>query len=66
MLEVNIYTKVFLGALFCKSLIESVLDKRNLDHIVKNRSTVPEKFAAQISLVDHQKAADYSVEKIKV
>ncbi|MDD4973453.1 MAG: M48 family metallopeptidase [Bacteriovorax sp.] len=66
MFEVNIYTKVFLGALFCKSLIESVLDKRNLDHIVNNRSAVPEKFASQISLADHQKAADYSVEKIKV
>ncbi|MBC7539179.1 MAG: M48 family metallopeptidase [Bacteriovorax sp.] len=65
-MEVNIYTKVFLGALFCKSLIESLLDKRNLDHIVKNRGAVPEKFASQVSLSDHQKAADYSVEKIKV
>jgi STE24 endopeptidase len=65
-MEVNIYTKVFLGALFCKSLIESLLDKRNLDHIVKNRGAVPEKFASQVSLADHQKAADYSVEKIKV
>lgn len=65
-MEVNIYTKLFLGALFCKSLIESILDKRNLDHIVKNRNAVPAKFASQISLADHQKAADYSAEKIKV
>ncbi|MDO9181527.1 MAG: M48 family metallopeptidase [Bacteriovorax sp.] len=62
----NIYTKFFLGVLFCKSLIESILDKRNLDHIVKNRGAVPLKFASQISLQDHQKAADYSAEKIKV
>ena len=66
MLEVNLYTKFFLGALFFKSLIESVLDKRNLVHIIKNREAVPLKFASQISLADHQKAADYSVEKIKV
>lgn len=65
-MEANIYTKLFLGALFFKSLIESLLDKRNLDHIVKYRGSVPAQFAAQISLADHQKAADYSVEKIKI
>ena len=65
-MEVNIYTKIFLGALFLKSLVESVLDKGNLVHIAQNRQTVPAKFASQISLADHQKAADYSVEKIKV
>ncbi len=65
-MEANIFTKVFLVALFLKSLIESLLDKRNLDHIVKNRNEVPAKFASQVSLADHQKAADYSVEKIKV
>ncbi len=64
--EVNMYTKLFLGFLAAKSLIESVLDKRNLNHILKNRDSVPAKFAAQISLADHQKAADYSIEKIKV
>lgn len=65
-MEVNIFTKVFLLALFLKSLIESILDKRNLDHIIKNRNAVPEKFAAQITLADHQKAANYSAVKIKV
>ena len=66
MLVANIFTQVFLIALLCKNLIESFLDKRNINHIVKNRSAVPEKFISQISLVDHQKAADYSVEKIKI
>ncbi|MFA6236405.1 MAG: M48 family metallopeptidase [Bacteriovorax sp.] len=65
-MEANIYTKLFLGALFFKSLIESLLDKRNLDHIVKHRGAVPPQFASQISLADHQKAADYSVEKIRI
>lgn len=65
-MEASFYTKLFLVALFVKSLIESLLDKRNMDHILKNRNAVPVKFQDQITLADHQKAADYSVEKIKV
>lgn len=65
-MEASFYTKLFLVALFVKSLIESLLDKRNMDHIIKNRNAVPAKFQEQITLADHQKAADYSVEKIKV
>lgn len=64
-MEAALYTKIFLLALFIKSLIESVLDKRNMDHILKHRHAVPAKFANQVSLADHQKAADYSVAKIK-
>ena len=33
-MEASIYTKFFLVALFIKSLIESILDKRNMDHII--------------------------------
>jgi STE24 endopeptidase len=65
-MEASFYTKIFLVALFGKSFIESLLDKRNMDHILKYRNNVPDKFKDQISLADHQKAADYSVEKIKV
>jgi len=65
-MEASFYTKLFLIALFFKSLIESYLDYRNMNHIIKHRSSVPLKFKDQISLEDHQKAADYSVEKIKV
>lgn len=64
-MEATLYTKIFLGSLFVKSLIESILDKRNMDHILKNKNAVPVKFEDQITLADHQKAADYSVEKIK-
>ena len=64
-MEASINTKFFLVALFIKSLIESILDKRNMDHIIKHRNAVPQKFQDQITLADHQKAADYSVEKIK-
>lgn len=64
-MDAKFFTTLFLVALFVKSLVESVLDRRNMIHIQKNRNIVPEKFASQITLADHQKAADYSVEKIK-
>lgn len=64
-MEASAYTKIFLLFLFGKSLIESVLDKRNMDCILKHRSNVPDRFRQQISLEEHQKAADYSIEKIK-
>jgi STE24 endopeptidase len=60
----NIYTKIFLLSLLIKNLIESLLDKKNYEHIKKNRNTVPASFASKITLADHQKAADYSCSKI--
>ena len=48
-MELNIYTKYFLVALFIKSFLESFLDKRNMDHILKNREGVPLKFQDQIA-----------------
>lgn len=59
-------TKAFLFFLFSKSLIESYLDNRNRKHILENRNKVPEKFESQITLDEHQKAADYTIEKIRV
>lgn len=65
-MNANLFTKIFLLALFFKSLVESLLDKRNFDHIQKNREAVPAKFASVITLEQHQKAAAYSLEKIRV
>lgn len=58
-------TKIFLLFLFTKAVIESWLEAKNKNHIIANRNEVPEKFKDSISLEDHQKAADYSVAKIK-
>jgi len=65
MVEMSFMTKFFLAFLCLKGLIESYLDNRNKLHILRNRKEVPAKFAEQISLEDHQKAADYSITKIK-
>ena len=56
-------TSIFLLAFTLKMMTKFYLDFRNLDHIVKNRSRVPVKFANKISLEDHQKAADYARSK---
>jgi STE24 endopeptidase len=58
------FTKLFLVALFTKSLIEGLLDKRNYQHIKLNRDQVPMQFINQITLEDHQKSADYAIAKI--
>ena len=65
MVAMTYTTKFFLAFICLKGLIESYLDNRNKMHILRNRNAVPEKFAQKITLEDHQKAADYSVAKIK-
>lgn len=63
--QMNIVTQIFLATLLLKTMIEAYLDNRNRIHISKNRDEVPAQFAEKISLEEHQKAADYSVTKIK-
>ncbi|MCO4795210.1 MAG: M48 family metallopeptidase [Bacteriovoracaceae bacterium] len=60
-----IVTKMFLLFLFSKALVEAWLDMKNRGHILNCSEEVPEKFQDKISLEDHQKAADYSITKIK-
>ena len=57
-------TQLFLFFVFIRYIIGHYLDTRNKRFIIKNRAQVPEKFKDQITLEDHQKAADYSVAKI--
>lgn len=65
MLETYFYTKIFLIVLFLKSLTKSYLDYRNISYITANRNQVPASFSHKITLADHQKAADYTIEKIR-
>ncbi len=62
----TLITQIFLFFLVLKGLIEFWLDHKNKTHIARHRHEVPNKFQEKISLEDHQKAADYSVTKIKV
>ena len=59
-------TIIFLCFLAVKEVLEFYLEWRNKGHILKNRERVPDQFADKISLDEHQKAADYSITKIKL
>ncbi len=64
-LEPKTVTMAFAIFLALKTVVENYLERKNLNHILENRDEVPEKFKEQISLEEHQKAADYSAAKIK-
>lgn len=65
-LTANMVTQVFLVSLLIYVAIEWWLNVRNERHIVKHQQQVPADFAQVVSLSDHQKAAAYSVEKLKL
>ncbi len=64
-MDAHTVTNLFLLFLFLKKLIEAYLDKRNKEHIRLHRGRVPKQFSSKINLEEHQKAADYTITKIK-
>ena len=61
----EIFEIVFLLFLFGNFVLKYYLDRRQVRSIQINRGAVPAAFAGKITLEAHQKAADYSVERIK-
>ncbi|MDV6342755.1 M48 family metallopeptidase [Nitrosomonas sp. Is35] len=59
------FTLVFLFALLLTTLTQIWLAARHTGHVRTHRDKVPEEFASQISLSDHQKAADYTCAKTR-
>lgn len=59
----NIFTVVFLIALFISYSIHFWLARRQAAYVAEHRSEVPAAFADKVSLSAHQKAADYTIEK---
>ncbi len=66
MINIAAVTKFFLGMLFLKALIQSYLDLRNRKYISAHAGEVPVQFKDKITLDEHQKAAAYSLEKLKI
>ena len=62
----NTFTIVFLIALIISSSIQFWLAKRQADYVATHRSAVPDAFKAKVPLAAHQKAADYTLAKIKL
>jgi|GEM_PF-4469514 len=59
------FTLIFLFVLTFTTFAQIWLAARHIRHIRAHQNTVPEKFASQINLADHQKAADYTCAKTR-
>lgn len=60
------FTSVFLIFLSASILVRLWLNQRQISHISKHQNKVPEAFAEKISIEDHQKAARYSITKLRL
>jgi len=64
-LTASIFTILFLLCLSLMMIFQTVLSLRHWFYVQAHRDTVPAEFAATISLEAHQKAADYTVTKVR-
>lgn len=62
----NTFTIIFLIALALSVIVQLWLIYRQTSHVAAHRSSVPSAFEETVSLQDHQKAADYTIEKNRV
>ncbi len=62
----NWITLIFLLALVLSLGIQFWLDRRQLVHVQRHRNVVPDAFKARIPLAAHQKAADYTVTRLRL
>ena len=60
------FTIVFLIAFIASFGLRHWLSQRQIRHVAINRDVVPAEFASQISLAEHQKAADYTIAKLRL
>lgn len=58
-------TLVFALALSVSLMLKFWLATRQIRHVATNRNVVPAAFAAKVTLYAHQKAADYTVTKVR-
>ncbi len=63
--ELHIFTLFFLAMLLISTLMRLYLSQRQINYVSQHRAKVPDSFAENISLQDHQKAADYTTAKVK-
>jgi STE24 endopeptidase len=61
-----LFTQLFLLFLFLGTLLQLWLLYRHLHHVTQHRNEVPGAFRNQVTLEDHQKAADYTQAKGKL
>lgn len=60
------FTYIFISALIASFALRLWLNQRQMRYVMQHRQSVPEQFANRINLVDHQRAADYTVAKCRL
>jgi STE24 endopeptidase len=63
--ELHNFTLLFLAMLLISTLMRLYLSQRQVNYVARHRAKVPDSFVENISLEDHQKAADYTTTKVK-
>ncbi len=61
-----IFTSIFIAALLLSVGLRHWLAMRQIRHVALHRASVPNEFAQRITLADHQKAADYTISKLRL
>ncbi len=59
-------TNLFIVFLLCTLSVRLWLATRQIRHVQSNRAAVPEEFASRIGLTSHQRAADYTVARVRL
>jgi len=62
----NTLTQIFLITLAAGVLTQMWLNLRHAQHVRLHRKQVPAAFAEKVTLADHQKAADYTLAKVRL
>ncbi|WP_418316480.1 M48 family metallopeptidase [Piscinibacter sakaiensis] len=65
-MQIHHLTWLFVLALVASFLGRCWLASRQIRHVARHRNEVPAAFADSVSLAAHQKAADYSIEKLRL
>lgn len=65
-LSAPVVTLVFAALLVASMLVKLWLDSRQIRHVARHRDQVPAAFASVVTLESHQKAADYTLAKLRL
>ena len=60
------FTIVFLIAFIASFGLRHLLHQRQIRYVAKHRDAVPAEFAEKVTLAEHQKAADYTIAKLRL
>lgn len=58
-------TALFIAAVLASTALELWLSERQIAAVTTHRGEVPQPFAAEVSVEDHQRAADYTLAKLR-